>query len=392
MTRAIHIIVTLTLFWLFSASVSLAFQSSGKALIIVDHATGLVLAEKNPDVPLPPASMSKIMTVFMVFEAVSDGRLALTDRLPVSADAVKYRGSSMFLKAGERVTVEDLIRGVIVLSGNDASAVLAEAMSPDGTEAGFARLMTTRGQEIGLTQSIFKNSNGWPHPDHRMSVRDLATVSGEIITRFPDLYAYFGEREFAFDNRVPENRRNRNPLLRLDIGADGLKTGYTSEAGYGLTGSAKRGNRRIVFVVTGLSNRAIREQESEKIINWYNFQYADKELFRSGNTVVSIPVFMGDKPKLATTVAETVSVPVATRSGQDTGINANVIYDNLLETPISKGQVVGRLEVQLQEFDTILTFPLIANEDVGDGGFSVRMKTALANLATKIGLDGFLDR
>ncbi|MCY4326740.1 MAG: D-alanyl-D-alanine carboxypeptidase, partial [Rhodobacteraceae bacterium] len=353
---------------------------------------GLVLAEKNPDVPLPPASMSKIMTVFMVFEAVSDGHLALTDRLPVSADAVKYRGSSMFLKAGERVTVEDLIRGVIVLSGNDASAVLAEAMSPDGTEAGFARLMTTRGQEIGLTQSIFRNSNGWPHPDHRMSVRDLATVSSEIITRFPDLYAYFGEREFAFDNRVPENRRNRNPLLTLDIGADGLKTGYTSEAGYGLTGSAKRGNRRIVFVVTGLSNRAIREQESEKIINWYNFQYADKELFRSGDTVVSIPVFMGDKPKLAATVAETVSVPVATRSGQDTGINANVIYDSLLETPISKGQVVGRLEVQLQEFDTILTFPLIANEDVGDGGFSVRMKTALANLATKIGLDGFLDR
>ena len=204
-----------------------AFDTQARAAYVVDITTDTALLAKDADTPLPPASMSKLMTLYVAFEAIRDGRLRLDEELPVSQHAMNYGGSTMFLDTTDRVKVSDLIQGIIVLSGNDACAVIAEALSPDGTEAGFARYMTQRAQQMGMTNSTFANSNGWPDPMQRMSVRDLALLATRIIEDFPEFYTYFNEREFAFDGRAPDNVHNRNPLLSMDIGADGLKTGHT---------------------------------------------------------------------------------------------------------------------------------------------------------------------
>ncbi|MEX0369008.1 MAG: D-alanyl-D-alanine carboxypeptidase family protein, partial [Tateyamaria sp.] len=206
-----------------------AFETNATAAYVIDDTTGTVLLNKNADDPLPPASMSKLMTLYMAFEAIERGQLSMTDELVVSAHANSFGGSTLFLKQGERVSVEDLIRGIIVLSGNDACVVIAEALSPDGTEAGFARLMTRRAQEMGMTNSTFANSSGWPAAGHRMSMRDLGLLAQRLIRDYPEYYPMFSETEFLFDANESSNRFNRNPLLGLGIGADGLKTGHTQE-------------------------------------------------------------------------------------------------------------------------------------------------------------------
>ncbi|MFT5067668.1 MAG: D-alanyl-D-alanine carboxypeptidase (penicillin-binding protein 5/6), partial [Reinekea sp.] len=242
--------VAMTVALLPLAAAAQAFDTRASAAYVIDQTTGTVLLSKDANTPLPPASMSKLMTIYMAFEAVADGRLRIDEKLLVSQHAMNYGGSTMFLKAGERVSVEDLLRGVIVLSGNDASAVLAEALSIDGSEAGFARMMTERAGEMGMMNSAFANANGWPAAGHRMSMKDLGILANHLISDFPTYYPLFSEQEFFFDGRAPSNSQNRNPLLGLAIGADGLKTGHTSEAGYGLVGSAKQGDRRIIFVIT----------------------------------------------------------------------------------------------------------------------------------------------
>ena len=346
---------------------ALAFQTSGQSMIIVDYQSGAVLAEQNADERLPPASMSKLMTLYMAFEALEQGRLSLDTKLPVSEHAASYKGSSMFLQRGERITVEDLLRGVIVLSGNDASAVLAEALSPDGTEEGFAALMNRRGVEIGLTNSNFTNSNGWPHPDHRMSVRDLAVLTAAVIRRFPDYYPYFAEEEFGFDERVPENRYNRNPLLKLDLGADGLKTGYTQAAGYGLVGSAIKGSRRVIFVISGLKSRSRRTEEAEQMVNWYFIQFAENTLYQAGDTVVHTPVWMGEETAVAATVPEDAYVLIP--SSMDSEIAANAVFDSHIEAPVAEGQELGRLVVSVSGLNYTATFPLVAANSVDRAGY-----------------------
>ena len=235
---------------------SFAFETKAKAAYVFDMTTGTVLVSKNADTPLPPASMSKLMTLYVAFEFIKAGQLKLDERLPVSQHAQNYGGSTMFLTTRDRVLVEDLLRGIIVLSGNDACAVIAEALSPDGTEAGFAQLLTHRAKQMGMTNSVFKNSNGWPAIGHRMSVRDLALITQRLILDFPEFYTMFSQEEFLFDGRAPANSLNRNPLLGLGVGADGLKTGHTQEAGYGLVGSVKQGGRRLIFVFSGLTSTA----------------------------------------------------------------------------------------------------------------------------------------
>ena len=346
---------------------ALAFQTSGQSMIIVDYLSGAVLAEQNADERLPPASMSKLMTLYMAFEALEQGRLTLDTKLPVSEHAASYKGSSMFLVRGERITVEDLLRGVIVLSGNDASAVLAEALSPDGTEEGFAELMNRRGVEIGLTNSNFTNANGWPHPDHWMSVRDLAVLTAAIIRNFPDYYLYFAEEEFRFDERVPENRYNRNPLLKLDLGADGLKTGYTQAAGYGLVGSAVKGNRRVIFVISGLKSRTRRTEEGEQIVNWYFIQFTEKTLYQAGDTVVHTPVWMGEEATVAAAVPENAYVLIP--SSMDTKIEANAVFDSHVEAPVVEGQELGHFVVSVSGLNYTATFPLVAANSVDRAGY-----------------------
>ena len=280
-----------------------AFETQARAAYVVDQTTGTVLLTKNADEPLPPASMSKLMTLYMAFEAIergkSNGGLDLTEELPVSQHAMSYGGSTMFLDTTDRVKVEDLLRGIIVLSGNDACAVIAEALSPDGSEAGFARLMTQRAQQMGMTNSTFANSNGWPAAGHRMSLRDLGLLATRLIEDYPQYYPMFSQREFLFDGRAPQNKTNRNPLLGLGIGADGLKTGHTEEAGYGLVGSAKQGDRRVVFVLSGLESAAARAQESESIVNWAFRQFSQRSMGKAGTMIAEAPVALGAQVPLA---------------------------------------------------------------------------------------------
>lgn len=350
-----------------------AFDTKANAAYVIDQTTGTVLLAKDADKPLPPASMSKLMTLYMAFEAIRDGRLSLDERLPVSAHAMSYGGSTMFLNTQDRVRVEDLIRGIVVLSGNDACAVIAEALSPDGKEAGFARLMTQRAQQMGMTNSTFTNSNGWPQAGHRMSMRDLGLLAHRLITDFPEFYPLFAETEFAFDGRAPANKRNRNPLLRLDIGADGLKTGHTQEAGYGLTGSAQQGDRRVIFVISGLSSTQERAQESEALVNWAFRQFAQRPVVEKGRRLATADVWMGTAPSVGLVPAEDISMLLPVLASDD--VPGEVIYKGPIQAPITAGDVIGELVVTPEGLPE-QRFELVAESDVPYGGFMARVTTA----------------
>lgn len=364
-----------------------SFDTRATAAFVLDQTTGTVLLEKNADEPLPPASMSKLMTLYMAFEAISplNGQPAILtadDVLPVSQHCMDYTGSTMFLDTTDRVRVEDLLRGVIVLSGNDASCVLAEALSRNGTEAGFAQQMTVRAQQMGMNNSTFANSNGWPAVGHRMSMRDLGILTDRLISDYPTFYPLFAEAEFDYDGEHPANTRNRNPLLGLGIGADGLKTGHTQEAGFGLVGSAKQGDRRVIFVITGLNTAQERAEEAERIVNWAFRQFAEREVVRAGTRLAEAEVWMGEQTTVGLTVAEDVTmlVPVL----DQTGINAEVVYNGPLEAPIAAGQQVGELVIKLDGLPEA-RLPLITDAAVAQGGFETRLRIAAQVLWDRFG-------
>ncbi len=363
-----------------SALAATAFETTARAVYVLDQNTGTVLLSKNADEPLPPASMSKLMTLYVAFEAIRDGRLTLDERLPVSKHAMSYKGSTMFLNTQDRVRVEDLLRGIIVLSGNDACVVIAEALSPDGTEAGFARFMTTRAKQLGLTNSTFTNSNGWPQAGHRMSVHDLAVLSSRLITDFPEFYPLFAEKEFLFDGRAKSNTRNRNPLLSLGIGADGLKTGHTQEAGYGLVGSAKQDGRRVIFVISGLDSKEQRAREAEALVNWSFRQFAEKTIAKAATPIAQADVWMGREQSVGLVTLEDITVLMPVVAGNK--IAAQVIYTGPINAPVRKGQQLGVLVVKPGDLPE-LRLPLVADRDVPGGGFMVRIKTAAEMLLTR---------
>ena len=350
-----------------------AFETEATAAYVIDHNTGQVLLNLNADTPLPPASMSKLMTLNMVFEALEDGRLTLDTLLPVSQHAMDYGGSTMFLNTRDRVSVEDLILGVIVLSGNDATAALAEALSPDGTEAGFAELMTQRARQLGMMNSTFRNSNGWPAAGHVMSAHDLGILAERLITEFPQYYHYFSVREFGFDERAPDNRFNRNPLLGLGIGADGLKTGHTEEAGYGLVGSAVQGNRRVTFVIFGLDSSQARARESERIANWAFRQFAEREVVAEGTEVAQAEVFLGDAASVGMAAGHGVTMLLPALL--DSELEAEVVYSGPIQAPIVAGQQLGELIIRAPDTED-RRVPLLATQDVGTAGIGPRLRTA----------------
>lgn len=364
-----------------------SFDTPARAAYVLDHTTGTELLAKNADEPLPPASMSKLMTLYMAFEAVASGRLSIDQRLPVSEHAASYGGSSMFLDTTDRVRVEDLLRGVIVLSGNDASAVLAEALSPDGTEAGFAQLMTKRAREMGMMNSTFANSNGWPDPSQRMSMRDLGILASHLISDFPTFYPMFAEQEFEFDGRVPSNSQNRNPILGLGIGADGLKTGHTSEAGYGLVGSAKQGERRVIFVVTGLDSNEARRVEAERIVNWSFRQFAQRDIGEAGTRIAEAEVWMGERDRVGLTLAEDVSLLLPITARDD--VAAEVVYQGPIEAPIEAGQELAELVIA-REGMPATRVPLVAENAVARGGFLPRVRVAATVLFDRFGPEGVI--
>ncbi|EDZ40755.1 D-alanyl-D-alanine carboxypeptidase [Rhodobacteraceae bacterium HTCC2083] len=358
-----------------------AFETRAASAFVIDQTTGTVLLNKNADQMLPPASMSKMMTLYITFEALRDGRLVLDEKLPVSKHAMAYGGSTMFLDTTDRITVEDLIRGIIVLSGNDACAVIAEALSPDGTEAGFARFMTQRAQQLGMTNSTFSNSNGWPQAGHRMSMRDLALLANRVITDFPSFYPLFSEREFKFDGRAPQNTRNRNPLLSLGIGADGLKTGHTQEAGYGLVGSAKQRGRRVIFVISGLQSAQARAEEAESIVNWAFRQFAVKPVAKAGTSVATADVWMGRDQKVQLVPMEDVSMLMPVTTGVK--VVAEVIYNGPITAPIEKDQQIAELVITPPSLPET-RIPLVAANDVPAGGFISRVGTVAQMLIAQL--------
>ncbi|MEY1554937.1 D-alanyl-D-alanine carboxypeptidase family protein [Yoonia sp. R2331] len=366
---------------LFVATSALAqvFETKARAAYVFDQTTGTVLMEKNADEPLPPASMSKLMTIYLAFEAIADGRFDVDTMLPVSTHAASFGGSTMFLDTTDRVSVEDLLRGVIVLSGNDASVVLAEGLA--GTESAFAQMMTNRARELGMMNSTFKNASGWPAAGHEMSMRDLGILADHLISDFPTFYPLFAEETYAFDGRAPANTQNRNPLLSLGIGADGLKTGHTQEAGYGLVGSAKQGDRRVIFVLTGLDSAAARADEAERLVNWAFRQFAQKDVARSGTRIAEAQVWMGEVDTVGLTVGADVSMLVPV-TNQD-GINAEAVFNDPIEAPVTAGQQLGELVIALDGLPEARV-PLVAENDVPRGGFAVRMRTAMQVVLDKI--------
>ena len=355
-----------------------AFDTNAGTAWVYDVATGTVLMEKNSDQPIPPASMSKLMTTYMLFEALHEGRVQMDTRLPVSTKARQMKGSTMFLNEQDRPTVEELIKGIIVLSGNDACVVVAEGLS--GTEDAFARQMTEKGKELGLTNSTFANASGWPDPRHRMTAHDLGLVAVHLIRDFPELYKNFALTEFPYDNRAPANRFNRNPLLGLGIGADGLKTGHTQEAGYGLVGSAVQDGRRIVFVITGLPTETARAEEAERIVNWAFRQFTMETLVPAGETVVEVPVWLGTQARVGLTTSEGARVLIP--AGARDQVKVEAVYDSPLPAPIAKGDQLGRLVVTVPGAKDAVT-PLISAQDVPEAGFAGRLKGAAMRLGNK---------
>lgn len=358
-----------------------AYETKARAAFVIDITTGTILLNKNADTPLPPASMSKLMTLYVAFEAIQDGRLAMDERLPVSQHAMSYKGSTMFLDTTDRVAVADLLRGIIVLSGNDASAVIAEALSPDGTEAGFARFMTKRAHKMGMTNSTFKNSNGWPVPGHEMSVRDLALLARRLIEDFPQFYPMFAETEFDFDGRSPRNNQNRNPLLNLGIGADGLKTGHTKDAGYGLVGSAKQGDRRVVFVLAGLATASDRAEEAAAISNWAFRQFTEKSVIDAGTIVARADVWMGKARQVGLAPGEDIRTLVPALGVEP--LKIEVVYTGPIRAPIKKGDALAEMILTPEGLGETRV-PLLATEDVARGGFLTRLRTVSGLLMTRL--------
>ena len=350
---------------------SAAFETRAQAAWVYDQTTGTVLLAKNADVPLPPASMSKLMTLNMLFEALGDGRVTLETRFNVSQRAKAMGGSTMFLDTTDRPTVADLIQGIIVQSGNDACVVVAENLA--GTEEAFARLMTERGHALGLTASTFTNSTGWPDPSHRMSVRDLGLLAVRLIEEFPEYYGYFGMEEFAFGGRAPENHRNRNPILGRIEGADGLKTGHTSEAGYGLVGSARQGERRVVFVITGLGSEAERAEEAERIANWAFRQFVERTVATAGTRLAEAEVWMGAERRVGLVPAKDVRLLLpAVVQGE---VSAEVVYQGPVAAPVAAGQALAELVIAVDDMEP-RRVPLVAEAEVGRGGFLTRLRSA----------------
>src|SRR5919106_3540017 len=305
-----------------------AYETLAKAAILVDHDTGQVLYAKNPDVPLPTASLSKLMTVYMVFERLKDGRLHLDDSFSVSEKAWRMRGSKMFVEVGKKVRVEDLLHGIIVQSGNDACIVVAEGVA--GSEEAFAEQMTVRARELGLTNTNLTNASGWPDPDHEMSVRDLALVAKILIEDYPEYYKIFGHKEFEY-NGIKQHARN--PLLFREVGADGLKTGHTEEAGYGLVASAERDGRRLVMVITGLETPGQRAREGERMLEYGFRNFSNFRLFTAGGPVETADVWLGTESSVPLVPEQDVVVSLSTEGRRE--LKVKLVYDGPIPAPVS---------------------------------------------------------
>jgi len=331
-------------------------ETQAKHALILEAETGVVLLDKGGDERIPPASMSKIMTAYIVFGMLKEGRAKLTDQLPVSERAWRLQGSKMFVPIGGSISIDDLLKGVIIQSGNDACLVLAEGLA--GSEEAFVELMNQKAKEIGLKDSHFADVSGLPNPDHWMTARDLATLAIRTIEDFPEYYHYYSEMDYEF-NSIKQG--NRNPLLYKNVGADGLKTGHTEEAGFSLTASVKRDNRRIILVLNGLPTMKARAQESERLIAWAFREFNNYRLFAAGDKVDDGEVWLGAEPKVTLSIDKDFVVTLPRKARKD--MKVTVEYDRPISAPIQKGDTVGKVVMTAPDLPSVEA-PLIAAASV----------------------------
>lgn len=363
-------------------------DTPAKHAILLDLESGVVLFEKDADVPFEPFSMSKMMTVYLVMDLIKSGKLSLDETVTVSDYAWtnwNNRGSTMFLGARDQVTVEDLLRGVIVLSGNDASVVLAEHIA--GTEAEFANWLNDKAQEIGLTNSYFINATGWEAVGHEMSARDLATLARRTIEDFPDLYKIYGEKRYLYKNHTG-NTQNRNPILYNFPGGDGLKTGSNNEPGtYGLTASAIRDGRRLIGVIGGLENAQVRSREMQRLLQMGYSRYRNYPIFEVGETVDFADVWLGQDARVSLVTRERVMMTLTRR--ERANMKVRVRYTSPVPAPIQAGQPIATLEISAPGTDMKPRMvELVAGDNVGDiSGFG-RISAAINYLIFGAGVSG----
>ena len=349
-----------------------AIETDAKQAIVIEFDTGAVLYHKDADSIMFPASMTKMMTAYLLFERLKNGSLSLEDTFRVSEKAWRKGGSKMFVKVGDRVSVEDLIRGIVVQSGNDATIVVAEGIG--GSEAAFGDLMTEKARAIGMANSTFRNASGWPDPDHVTTARDLAILAERTIRDFPEHYHYYSELSFKYNNI---KQSNRNPLLYKNMGADGLKTGHTQASGYGLSASAKRNNRRLIVVANGFSSVKARAAGSERLIDWGFRTWNNYALFEAGEKIADVPVWLGEADSVPLLIKDKLVITIPRKSRSK--IKVAVSYEEPVPAPIKVGTQIATLVVTAPDTDK-MEIPLYAGADVPQLGPVGRLGEALRYL------------
>jgi len=348
-------------------------DTAARWAFIMDFNSGATLLDKDADVSMPPSSMTKLMTAYLVYAALKSGKLKLTDELPVSEKAWRMGGSKMFVQVGTSVKVEDLIRGMIVQSGNDACIVLAEGIA--GSEEQFVALMNEKAKQLGLNSSTFRNSTGWPDPEHRMSCRDIATLARRIIQDFPEYLHYDSEKSFKYNNIEQENR---NPLVQKGT-ADGLKTGHTEEGGYGLCATSERNGRRVIEVLNGMNSMHQRAEEGERMMEWAFREFENVTLFTAGDVVERAPVWLGSAPSVPLVGGRDLIVTMPRNWRKNA--NISVAYDAPIRAPVAKGDQLGKLTVSGQGVPA-MEVPLLAGADVPKLGLPGRAMAVLSHYVT----------
>lgn len=332
---------------------------------LLDFDSGQSIAAHNADIPLPPASLTKIMTVYVAFRELADGRLQLDEPVTVSEKAWRTEGSRMFIEPNKPVTIEQLLKGIIIQSGNDASVALAEHIS--GNEATFAQLMNQTAQNLHMENSHFVNSMGLPSPDHYTSAHDLATLTRALIKEFPEYYKWHAEKEYTYNNIT---QHNRNKLLWRDPTVDGVKTGHTEEAGYSLVASAKRDGRRLISVVTGTKSTEARANANQALLN-YGFRFFQTRKIHSGSETIAEPrIWMGESKNIP--IGLTTDLYVTAPSRYINQLTSIIKTEQEITAPIEKGQILGQLTIMLQD-STVAEQPLVALQPMSQGGLIRRL-------------------
>ncbi|MFW0776815.1 MAG: D-alanyl-D-alanine carboxypeptidase family protein [Rickettsiales bacterium] len=337
------------------ASPATAIETEAGQAFMIDMETGNVLLNKNGDERMPPSSMSKLMTTYVLFSKLKNGELKLDDTFMVSEKAWRMKGSKTFVPLGEPISIEDLIHGIVIQSGNDACIVVAEGIS--GTEEGFADLLNQTATDIGMTGSHFVNASGWPDENHYVTSRDLALLAKRLIEDFPEYYHYFAKPEYTYNNI---KQYNRNLLLKGDVGVDGLKTGHTEAAGYGITLSAKKGDRRLILVINGMTSEKQRAEEGEKLLRWGFREFTNKKLASAGQEVAKANVWFGSKLTVPLVISEDLVLTLPASTNQD--ISYVLRYTGPIPAPIEKGSQIAELVISVGDKEEVI--PLTAGESI----------------------------